>query len=355
MSPELARSAPPEVLDRLRRLCDERGLDDLAENLDRLMVLVGDDLDSIGRSLGEVARSGNVVERAGTYLLGLGGKRLRPLCVALAARVGTGFDHRALELATAVELVHNATLLHDDVIDLAEARRGALAARAEFGNAASIFAGDWLLIEALRRVQRAALPGVLDLLLQTIAEMIRAEALQLEHRGRIDTSSELYFEVALGKSATLFAWAMHAGGVAGGVDPDDCAALRSFGVHLGLAFQVVDDLLDLTGGPGGTGKARFNDLREGKMTFPVIVALERDPSLRPVLEAVLGAEPTAPPSQDDLERIRQAVMDTRSHLECRELAGERVGRAIASLARLPASEATAALAMVARSTVSRDG
>jgi octaprenyl-diphosphate synthase len=273
--------------------------------------------------------------------------------VALSARVGTGFDQRALDLATAVELVHNATLLHDDVIDLAESRRGAPTARAEFGNAASIFAGDWLLIEALRRVQRAALPGLLDLLLETISEMIRAEALQLEHRGRIDTSRELYFEVPDGKSATVFAWAMHAGATAGDVEPDACAALRAYGVHLGLAFQVVDDLLDLIGGPAGTGKARFNDLREGKMTFPVIVALERDPSLRPVLEAVLRPESPAAPAQDHLERIREAVIDTGSELECRELAGERVGRAIAAIARLPASEVTAALAMVARSTVGR--
>src|SRR5688572_15627343 len=143
------------------------------------------ELRDVERALEAVPRGERIVQRAAHHLLDLGGKHLRPMCVALASKVGTGFDARACELAVAVELVHTATLLHDDVVDLADTRRGRAAARVVYGNAASIFAGDWLLVDALRRITNAS-PELVAPMLAVIEEMILAESIQLERRGRID-------------------------------------------------------------------------------------------------------------------------------------------------------------------------
>src|SRR5262249_22155884 len=148
-----------------------------------------------------------------------------PLCVALAARAGNGFGAAARQLAVAVELVHTATLLHDDVVDVGDTRRGAPAARVVYGNAASIFAGDWLLVEALRRVRAAAVPDALDRLLDIIEEMIMAESTQLDRRGVMVADRAAYFRVVEGKTASLFRWALWAGGRAGGLDERACRAL----------------------------------------------------------------------------------------------------------------------------------
>ncbi len=353
LSEPIPSAAPPEVLERLRSMCVDRGLGALADRLDDLMEVAGSDLASIESSLGGVVGDERLAERAAGYLVGLGGKRLRPLCVALASRVGTGFSPAALELAVAVELVHNATLLHDDVIDLADTRRGRSTARAEFGNTASIFAGDWLLIEALQRVVRASVPGTLENLLETVAEMIRAESLQLENRARVELERRVYFEIAEGKSATLFKWAMGSGGRAGGLDEAVCSALEEYGLHLGVAFQVIDDLLDLTGGRGDTGKGLFVDLREGKMTYPVIVTLERDPALRPVLQEIMSVGPLESPPPLLLERVLASVRATSANEECRQLAAEKVRAAVDSLADVPRGAAVEALIAVAESTVYR--
>lgn len=358
MLPELARPVDaPDVLDRLRELCADRGLDGLAENLSTLRQLVHDDMRALEDSLSVVPRKESLVQRSAGHLLYLGGKRLRPLCVALASRVGEGFNGQGLELAVAVELVHNATLLHDDVVDLATTRRGTVTARAEFGNAASIFAGDWLLIEALRRVQRASIPGVLDRLLDTVSVMIEAESLQLENRGRLDADRELYFSIAEGKSATLFRWALYAGARAGCLGDEDSAALEDFGLHLGVAFQVIDDLLDLTGEATDTGKALFTDLREGKMTYPLILMVEREPSLRSLLEEIVTEERVGGRSDNVSSsvgrRVVAALHDTGAVRDSRDLARQRASKAVACLASLPENEATAALALVAESTVNR--
>jgi octaprenyl-diphosphate synthase len=352
MLSELVKTAETaDVLGRLRELCAARGLDGLASRLTDLGDLVAADMSRLEDELLTIRSHRRLSERAASHLLETGGKRIRPLCVALAARVGSGFSPAALDLAVAVELVHHATLLHDDVVDLAPARRGRPAARVEFGNAASIFAGDWLLIEALQRVRRSGVDELLDSLLQTIAAMIDAESLQLELRGRLDTDRQSYFEIAEGKSATLFRWALGAGGRAGGLGADPCLALEEFGNHLGIAFQLIDDLLDLTGEPGETGKTLFTDLREGKMTYPVIVALERTPALASLLQAVIdgGGAPEAALAT----AIRELLEQSGAIDESRACAAERVALAATALRRLPKSEATAALAMVADSTVRR--
>jgi octaprenyl-diphosphate synthase len=349
-----------DLLARLEGIVARQGLEGLADRLADLAAFVGHDLTTFEDEFGRLPRDARLVGQSAWHLLDLGGKRLRPTLVALAARAGSGFDHKALDLAVAAELVHTATLLHDDVVDVGDARRGVPSARTVYGNAASIFAGDWLLVEALRRIERSALPGLLVEALDTIERMIFAESVQLEWRGRITTDREHYFEVVEGKTASLFRWAMRAGALAGGLPEEQRDALGDYGRHLGVAFQAVDDLLDLTGETARTGKEVFADLREGKLTFPVIVALERDPSLRPVIEEILAAgseEATAFQSRH-LERVTAKMVDalreTRASRDCLELARERSAKAVACLQALPDHRARRALATVAEAIVNRD-
>ena len=294
---------------------------------------------------------GASIERlAAHHQLNLGGKLLRPMLVAMAAQLGRGFGTEARNAAVAVELIHNATLLHDDVIDLAELRRGAPAARATYGNAASVLAGDWLLVEALKRIQGCGEPGLLDRALKTIEEMVTAEALQLENRGRVNLEHEEYFRIVDGKTAALFRLSMFAGAITGGLPSDQRSMLERYGEHLGVAFQLADDLLDVSGDPARTGKAVFTDLREGKMTYPLLLALKRDQSLRRVVERLLERGTDALLSDPLCRRLQQRLMTTGSINDCRALARTFADKAIACLTHVPEGpdrQALGALAVVA--------
>src|SRR5262245_64868954 len=252
------------VLDRLASVSAARGAPSLGERLASLDRWVRADLVAFETELETIPRGARVVHAAAHHLLDLRGEHLRPLCVALASRFGDGFTEQARGLAVAVEMVHSATLLHDDVVDVAERRRGEPAACVVYGNAASIFAGDWLLVAALRRIAAAGVDGMLDRMLGVIDEMIVAESIQLERRGNVTGSREDYFAIVEGKTAALFRWAMVAGARVARLSPAAESALERFGLHLGIAFQAVDDELDYA--EAGTGKDPLVDLREGKLT-----------------------------------------------------------------------------------------
>ena len=335
-------------LDQLATISGARGATDLRERLASLGRWVKQDLVEFEAELSVLPKGARVVQQAAHHLLDLRGKHLRPLCVALASRFGDGFTPRARGLAVAVELVHTATLLHDDVVDLAERRRGQPAACVVYGNAASIFAGDWLLVAALRRIAACGYDGLLDKMLTVIDEMIMAESLQLERRGRVVADRAEYFRIVEGKTAALFRWAMIAGGRAAGLDAACEAALEQYGLHLGVAFQAVDDELDFA--DTGTGKDPLVDLREGKMTFPMVVALERDPSLHARFTALLADEA---PDRAELVAIANAVRATGALAATRALAEEHAQRAIAALAPLPAGSARDALETVALASLER--
>lgn len=342
-----------DVLTSLQAVCDSQGLGDLSGHLADLADLVKWDMSALETAIQSLPRGESVVHHSAHHLLETAGKRLRPMCVVLASRLGTGLDDSTRDFGVAVELVHCATLLHDDVVDLGDQRRGKPAARTLYGNAASIFAGDWLLVDALRRVRAAEMPDVLVRLLDIIDEMIFAEAIQLENRGRIDARMQTYMQVVEGKTAALFRWAMFAGARAGGLSTKACEALEEYGLHLGVAFQLIDDYLDYAGDGSTIGKSPFTDLREGKMTHPVIVALERDPSLRPVLERLIagpvGAIPEAP-----RQRLLGALEQTGALEATREFAVAKADAACLALTGLPESRARDALFTVARATVHRE-
>jgi len=337
------------VLDRLALVTTVRGAKGLAERLVDLDRWVRADLAEFSRELDAIPRGARVVHRAAHHLLDLRGKHLRPLCVALASRFGDGFTEAARSLAVAVELVHSATLLHDDVVDMAERRRGQPTASVVYGNAASIFAGDWLLIAALRRIRTSGVEGVLDRMLAVIDEMIVAESVQLERRGNVAATRarEDYFAIIEGKTAALFRWAMIAGARSAGLSTAAEEALERFGFHLGVAFQAVDDELDYK---DNTGKDPLADLREGKVTYPLVVALEREPRLLPLVEALLARDevPT-----DELAPIANAVRACGALAATRTLAEEHVQRALIALDELPAGPAHDALVTVALASLER--
>ncbi|HEY5950826.1 MAG TPA: polyprenyl synthetase family protein [Kofleriaceae bacterium] len=351
---ESVTSVGAVVLDRLANISGARGAIDLRQRLAALGRWVRADLADFEAELATLPRGARVVQQAAHHLLDLRGKHLRPLCVALASRFGDGFTPRARGLAVAVELVHTATLLHDDVVDVAERRRGLPAAAVVYGNAASIFAGDWLLVAALRRISATGVDGVLDRMLGVIDEMILAESLQLERRGRVVADRDEYFRIVEGKTAALFRWAMFAGARSACMTTEHEAVLEKYGNHLGVAFQAVDDELDFASSHGEsadpTGKDPLADLREGKMTYPLIVALEREPSLRARLEALIGEDI---PNPVELAAIATAVRATGALQATRELAEQHVQLALETLAGLPACTARESLETVALASLER--
>lgn len=374
------RAAADEVLVRLHDLCIDGGLNSLASTIEGLVGFVRHDLAAVEEDLAALSTGGTMVGKAGAGLVQVGGKRLRPLCVVLASRIGVASPAVVRDIAVAAELIHNATLLHDDVVDNADRRRGRPTARVQLGNAASIFAGDYLLIEALQRVQRAGVPSLMEGLLATIAEMIRAESLQLENRGRLDTSEELYFEVARGKSAALFRWALGAGALTGGAPREVCAALETYGESVGVAFQLIDDLLDLVGHHSNTGKTLFSDLSEGKVTYPMIIVLDREPELADTIRAIAddhaavsrvgGSGFSNGPTNGDgpvnggngagsgissrQGRVLEAMARHGVEAICRRLASTHVEQGVAALAGIPDGEARRALEAVAYASALRE-
>ncbi len=340
------------TLARLQSVTDARSMDDLSLRIGELRAWIAQDLADVEAVLGAIEYGGTPMHRSAAHLMASGGKRLRPLCVALAARMGSGFDRAARDLAAAAELVHNATLLHDDVVDTGDARRGAPTARVLYGNAASIYAGDWLLVEALRRIRAAEIPDLLDRALGVLGEMLDAEGLQLALRGSSDATVADWTRVVEGKTASLFRWCLYAGARAGGLDPRQCSDLERYGHSLGVAFQLIDDVLDLVGDPTVVGKSLHADLREGKLTHPVLVALGRDPSLARVLGRVRdeGANELDPSHG---ERVMRALRETGALDESRALAKKLSDEAVTALADLPPTRAREALEGIAAAMIHR--
>jgi octaprenyl-diphosphate synthase len=349
MAEEMMTGQSDGMMARLEASARGGGAAVVADKLVSLRAFLEDDLRQVEEDLASIETRPTPLHRSARHLLDLGGKRLRPTCVALASRVGSGFGPLAREIAVAVELVHNATLLHDDVVDVGDLRRGAPAARVLYGNAASIFAGDWLLVDALQRVQRVGLPGLLERMLGVLKEMLDAEALQLTNRGKLRVTREDYFRVIEGKTAALFRWGMFAGGRAGNASPGHCEALACFGQSLGVAFQVIDDVLDVAGEGATLGKTLFADLREGKVTFPLLVALERDPGLEAALQAALADTGL---SGGEAE-IAQLVRASGAIEESRALAARLSAEALGHLSSLPAGPVRDALEGVALAMLHR--
>jgi octaprenyl-diphosphate synthase len=209
------------------------------------------------------------------YGLFNGGKRIRPLLVVLASRICGKNDDNAYRLGAAFEYLHAATLFHDDIIDKSETRRGKQSVCRKFGTIAAILAGDFLHAMAMATVGKFSGQTGLDIFCKATTGMVDGEFMQLRNATKHNLSELDYYDAITGKTGLLIAAACEVGAVYGGGDEQTVKALREYGVHLGCAYQIVDDLLDYQGDPGKTGKAVGNDLAEGKMTLPLILTINK--------------------------------------------------------------------------------
>ncbi len=209
-----------------------------------------------------------------SYLLGGGGKRMRPALLLLANRYAGRRREGTIRLAAVVELLHSATLIHDDVIDSADTRRGRPSANSRWGNHRSVLAGDWLYMQSFRLALEERNFRILDVLIDLTQKMVEGELIQLAKIGRIDVTEDDALKLATHKTACLFSGCARLGAVLGGLEGEEEEALADYGTYAGLAFQLVDDLLDFTGSAKQLGKPVLSDLKEGKVTLPLIYAME---------------------------------------------------------------------------------
>jgi octaprenyl-diphosphate synthase len=292
-----------------------------------------------------------LVPELARYLIEAGGKRLRPMLTIAAAQLfgqGTGAE---INYAAAVEFMHNATLLHDDVVDESDLRRGRPAARMIWGNPASVLVGDFLLGQAFLMMVEAGDLDALKTLARAATVIAEGEVFQLAKARDLTTTVAEYEQVIRAKTATLFEAAAEVGAIAGGGDEDGRRALREYGLELGLAFQLVDDVLDYRGEPGTLGKNIGDDLREGKMTLPVILALEAaNPGEHEIIAKTLG---NAEASDTALAQIVAIFNRHRTLDRTVEKAQFHVQRARDALLVLPDSEMRGLLSDIAEFYLSR--
>ena len=237
--------------------------------------LLRDDLVALEDEFGQDTVSNvRAITEIGEYLRAGGGKRIRPALLLLAAKL---FDYRgrgAVRLGAVVEIIHTATLVHDDIIDEAKTRRGRPAANTQWGNSKCVLAGDWLYMQAFKIAVQERNFRILDTLIELTQQMVEGELLQMEKLGKPITLQE-HFDLIYRKTACLFSVCMRLGAILGGATAEQEAALGQYGRDLGMAFQIVDDVLDLTASEDVLGKPVASDLREGKVTMAVIHAIER--------------------------------------------------------------------------------
>lgn len=284
------------------------------------------------------------VTEIGRYLAAAGGKRLRPLLTALGARAA-GFTGDPSRLMCVGELLHLGSLLHDDVVDEAETRRGRPAAHRVYTNAAVILTGDWCMSRGLTiAAEEAGLTAVLELT-RTVSDMSLGEVQQLLNAGNLDLDAAAYFQVIEAKSASLIAWCAASGAWAAN-QPQHALALGRYGRKVGSAFQVADDVLDYVGDTRLTGKLRGQDLLQRKLTLPLLFALERLPELRERLAA-------RPPAPAELEELTQQIRDCGAARDALAAARELASEAQDSLLTLPDTPARAALHELAHYLVER--
>lgn len=243
--------------------------------LEQLYALIGPDMKAVDAVIRERLYSDVVlVRQVAEYIINSGGKRMRPALVLLAAGAMGYAGTRHHELAAVVEFIHTATLLHDDVVDESELRRGRQTANAAFGNAASVLVGDFLYSRAFQMMVAVDNMRVMQVLSDATNIIAEGEVLQLMNCHDADVDEERYMQVIHYKTAKLFEAAARLGGIIGGAEPAIEAALASYGMHLGTAFQLVDDVLDYSGQEADTGKHLGDDLAEGKPTLPLIHAMQ---------------------------------------------------------------------------------
>ena len=326
------------------------------EKTAHFLTCIEDDLAKVEERLVAETRSdiGAVREISGHTLLA-GGKRLRPTLGILAARlVGRDFpEARAYAGAAAAELIHMATLMHDDVVDEAPERRGRPTANSVFGNGITVLTGDYLFAKSIWLLAHSDENlSVVRVFSDVVVGMAEGEVLQAAVAHNLATTQETYEEVIERKTARFLAGCCETGAMFGGGDAAECAALRAYGHHVGIAFQIADDMLDFLGDPARTGKPLGTDLRDGRVTLPLIHTLRvADDATRQEIAAQFAADEW---TDAGVTALTATITRYGGFEAARRIAEERAERAVAELARFAPSEYRAALTELARYVVARD-
>jgi len=344
------RTASIEALERAA----ERGSSGrIREDVSSLTAFLAGELDEVAAALPEtLPLTVHPLAETGRHLIAAGGKRLRPMLVLLSAHLAGTRGEEAIKLACSGELVHLATLLHDDVVDEGTVRRGRPAPRMVWSNTASVLGGDYALTRALDLV--ASVPSKAPLMeaISTLRLLVEGEMLQLQHRHTPEPTEAAYLEVAERKTASLFVWCCRAP-VHLTDNPALLEAMTTFGRSLGICFQMVDDILDLEADEATLGKQLLLDLAGGKATLPVILGMERDPSLRQAWLRLAERQAASEESGEGAFAFAKAVRASGGIEAARERARAEASVARGALLSLPESEARAHLLTMTDGLVSR--
>ncbi len=320
--------------------------------VERLHALVGGDMAATDRLIHARMNSGvPLIPDLARHLIDSGGKRLRPLLTLAAARAGGYGGDSHVMLAAAVEFIHTATLLHDDVVDESTLRRGKVSANLMWGNKPSVLVGDFLFSRAFQLMVETGNLAVLDILSGAAAIIAEGEVMQLKSANNLAVTEAHYLSVVTAKTAALFAAAAQAGALIAALPAAVVEGMRAYGLNLGIAFQLVDDALDYSGRQALLGKSVGDDFREAKMTLPIILAYARSGDAdRPFWKRVIE---TGNQSEADLDRAITLVEQTGAIQETMRRARAYADAAKAALGVLPESEIRTALAEIADFCVER--
>lgn len=320
---------------------------------ERVFRLIHRELVLVDEEFERQARSNiQIIAHIGSYLHQTGGKRVRPALLILAAKVlSEETDESLIRLATVMEFLHTATLVHDDIIDGAEMRRGRRAVSSQWGNDTAVLMGDWLYMSAFEAALQQRDLAVLDALTEATRKMTEGELIQMTLVGNMRITEEQHLDIVRRKTGFLFSASCRVGGILRGATERQQMAFADYGVNLGIAFQLADDLLDFTADAEKLGKPVLSDLREGKLTLPLIRLLEAHPELSPVVRLAMEAEPgETRPAEEVL-----ALLAEYGELErARDDAYVYAGRARAALEEFPDNQYRRALDDIAQFIVDRD-
>ncbi len=293
-----------------------------------------------------------LVENIGHYIVDAGGKRLRPLLVLLAARACGIRDEQHIPMAAVVEFIHTATLLHDDVVDMSTLRRGRPTVNAEWNNPSSVLVGDFIYSRAFQVLVQIGNMQIMEIMADTTNRIAEGEVLQLISKTNTDVSESTYSQVIQSKTAILFQAAAQCGAILGGADEERCDLLKTFGNHLGIAFQLIDDALDYDGDAEAMGKNVGDDLAEGKPTLPLIFVMENGSQVdKDLVRAALVAESL---DKENLQNVIQIVRNSDALSYTRDKAQKEVDSALRCLEPLPDSKFKDSMRDLAHFAMSRD-
>ncbi len=322
----------------------------MLENLPYFQRHLNDDLAKVNVVINQAVQSEvALISQIGTYIISAGGKRLRPIITILAGKA-LGYDGDKLySLAAMVEFIHTSTLLHDDVVDESELRRGRKTANNLFGNAAAVLVGDFLYTRAFQLMVGSGSMKILEVMANATNIIAEGEVMQLMNIGNTDITEAEYVQVIQYKTAKLFEAAAQVGAILAGAAPDQEQALKDYGMYVGTAFQIIDDVLDYSGHPDEIGKNVGDDLAEGKPTLPLIYLMQQGS------EAVAADVRAALQNADRsyFEKIYGYVKNSDALAYAAAEAAKAVEKAVACLDTLPDNEVTRAMRALAQESLAR--